>query len=234
MSDFSCSVCSDTGRVSVPRSIFLLGSNREIMSEEWCECEIGMNRKEKEVKEKVVCDEALQKEKKINARIASNFGKIYENARMSDFPKNERMEELSRYIKDNTWIYLFGESRSGKTHLAAAIYREIGGTIVKSVNLDMIMSCYSIEGRGEKIENYAKTSILFIDDLGVGKLTHERHSIYYYIIDHRISNNLKTIFTSNYKTAKLWDGSVDIDPTRIITRIQETGKGFEIKNKTIL
>jgi DNA replication protein DnaC len=65
--------------------------------------------------------------------------------------------------------------------------------------------------------------------MGVGKLTEERHSMYYYIIDYRLSNGLKTIITSNFLTKDLWRGGHDVSPDRIITRIREGSIGVELK-----
>ncbi len=235
MSGFNCSKCEDTGAIGVPQEMELLGFKRKVIVEEYCTCKKGIERQiNDQSKPNIELSAEEKRQKQFDSNIENGFGKIYIGAKLTDFPENSKTEELKKYIYDSTWLYLHGESRSGKTHLAAAIYREIGGVIVKSVELDMIMSYFSVEGRKEKIENIAKANILFIDDLGVGKITHERHSMYYYIIDRRISNNLKTIFTSNYKTTALWEGSVDVDPIRLVTRIQEAGKGFKLENRKIV
>jgi len=133
-------------------------------------------------------------------------------------------EIVKKNIDEKKWLYLYGESRKGKTHLASAIYQYlilqgIYAKIIKSVNLDIIISDYDDEWRKDKIDGYKNAHVLIIDDLGIGKLTNERHSIYYLIIDYRLSNDKQTIFTSNYRTPDLWKGTTDIDAVRIQTQI---------------
>lgn len=212
----------------------------DVMTMTWCSCDVGKEL-EKQEREKVekekqerIEKERIDAEQKQNAFIANGFGKIYISAKLDDFQKSERLEKLKSCLSTDEWIYLHGDSRSGKTHLAAAMARITNGQIIKAVALDVLISDYRNERRQLRIDSIASSKTLYIDDIGVGKLTQERHSMYYYIIDYRISNGLKTIFTSNCKTTELWKGSVEVDPVRIITRIQEASKGFEIKNREII
>jgi DNA replication protein DnaC len=236
MSDSKCEKCDGTGHVRVEKKMSLLGFDKIVSVDEYCDCVLGEAAK-RESNEKILSteeEERFRQKEILEKNITKGFGGIYINAQLSDFPQDSKMDELKKCIRDTSWIYLHGESRSGKTHLAAAIYREIKGTIVKSVDLDNIMSYYAFLEKKEQIEKYAESKVLFIDDLGIGKLTQERHGMYYKIIDYRISNNLKTVFTSNYKTVNLWSGSVDVDPVILVKRIQEVGKGFEIKDRKIV
>lgn len=225
MSDFKCVLCNDTGYGKEKTDY---GEYKII-----CSCEKGLEIIKKQNEEKAENDRIL-KEKSLDSFISRSFGRIYISARMKDFPSSGRMGALMQYIKTDDWIYLYGDSRSGKTHLAAAMARNMNARVIKSVDLDILISDYRNENRQSRIDNIACSRILFIDDIGVGKLTQERHSMYYYIIDYRISNGLKTIFTSNYKTVDLWKGSIEVDPVRIITRIQEASKGFEVKNREVV
>lgn len=248
MSDSKCD-CNGTGYIEVKQ--IYKGSRPDRIGKTFsfkniCDCHIGKKiqddlekerlRDEKEREQRVI-DE---KKQRINYFISNGFGQIYINAIINDFHENERLFDLLKRIENGEWVYLHGESRSGKTHIAAAIARRICETkevkikIIKSVDLDILISNYTNDYRLRDIKDLAKTEILFIDDIGVGKLTQERHSMYYYIVDYRISNGLQTIFTSNLKTANLWSGSIEVDPIRIITRIQDASKGFEIKNREVL
>lgn len=240
MSDSNCTKCNNSGKVQKEKSFDMFGSKRTITVEDFCDCEIGQKLNDeaiKKIEQEKNQEELLSKNfelKKIADEISIGFGSIYVNAKLEDFPKNSAMDRLELSISGNRWIYLYGDSRAGKTHLAAAIYKKIGGTITNSVDLDTLISNYDSDNREREIKKIAKSKILFIDDIGVGKLTHERHRIYYYIINYRNSNNLKTIITSNHKTTKMWEGSTEIDPIRIVTRIQESSDGYEVKNRMII
>jgi DNA replication protein DnaC len=179
--------------------------------------------------------------------IIEGLGTIYFEKSFENYDDNNSIiSTIKNYIDNKKNIYLFGDSRKGKTHIACGIvkyicdntdiyrYRDRSSSgkcfsIVKCVNIDIIISNYNDNKRMSKIDEIKNKKILIMDDIGVGKLTPERHSMYYYIIDHRICNGLQTIFTSNYKTTGLWNGSVDVEPTRLITRIQEMCEGVEIK-----
>ena len=171
---------------------------------------------------------------KMNEIISVNLGSIYVGKSFENYTDKESVKKITELLSDDTWLYIHGESRSGKTHLASAIYQWYtmhgisGVRIRKCITLDMLFSDYRNDEREDKIEDIKTATILILDDIGVGKLTHERHSMYYYIIDYRISNNKKTILTSNYRTNDLWNEGTDVSPARIITRIQEASTGIEL------
>jgi len=234
MSDSNCAKCKD-GIIERKERIDLI--NKDFVVTEFCDCALGIQKKaedeqrileEKKNNEMIVSEEIKEK---MDNHVRAGFGEIYLNARISDFNFKLCHEELKKSIHDKSWLYITGKSRQGKTYLASSIYRMIGGTIIKAIELNMLMSYYGVERREEQIKKIATAPILFIDDIGVGKLTPERDSMYYYIIENRIANNLKTVFTSNHPTSKLWGGDLDLDAVRIINRIQEASKGFEVKKE---
>lgn len=172
----------------------------------------------------------------MNNAISQSLGSIYADKSFENYKDSAGVvDKIKSAIDENKSVYIFGKSRKGKTHLASGIFRYIRATMKrgvkawKCVNLDMLISNYGNESRQSIIERTKVVPYLILDDIGVGKLTPERHSIYYYIIDYRISNNLCTIYTSNYKTVGLWQAGTDIEPTRIITRIQESCIGIELE-----
>jgi DNA replication protein DnaC len=174
---------------------------------------------------------------KLDQIITEQAGSVYTSCSFDTFTDKKTAAAVLRHADDNDWLYIYGDSRTGKTHLAVALFKHLvmsgrhGVRFRKCIALDMLFSAYDSENRKERIEEIKTASILFIDDLGVGKLTHERHSMYYYIVDYRISNNKKTIITSNYKSKDLWSDGVDVSPARIITRIQEAATGIEVKKQ---
>jgi DNA replication protein DnaC len=183
----------------------------------------------------------IAEEKKANEndilrqKIILSFGKHYADKSFENFrDEKNTIGKAKKALEKNMGLYIYGKSRTGKTHLACGIYRHIHKTIShnvlfrKCVELDILFSDYNDDERLRKIELLKKVDYLFLDDIGVGKLTQERHSMYYYVIDYRLSNDLWTCYTSNYMTNELWKGSTDADPARIISRIRETCKGIAL------
>jgi DNA replication protein DnaC len=166
--------------------------------------------------------------------IVKNIGKRYAEKSFENFTDKAIVRRVTEELSTDHWLYIHGESRTGKTHLACGMYRwyiDTGATdifIRKSIDLDILFSAYDRDDRMGKVEALREVSVLIIDDIGVGKLTQERHSMYYYVLDWRLSNGLKTIFTANVLPQNLWAGSTDGDPTRIITRIQEASLGIQV------
>jgi DNA replication protein DnaC len=203
------------------------------------------------------------REEKQKEYIGTQLGEIYTDSTFDNYRDTYGViPSIKKAVDDKNSVYLYGDSRTGKTHLAAAIMRYISEKYYekpykirkgwdyekcidifeegmnkyyhdvyaqKCVLLDNIISDYKNESRMDDINYIKSREILILDDIGVGKLTPERQSMYYYIIDHRISNGMQTIFTSNYRTHDLWNGSTDEDPKRLITRIREMCVGIEIK-----
>lgn len=124
-------------------------------------------------------------------------------------------------------LYLFGNTGSGKTYFAYALYSALvmmkfpWVIFVKSFNLDEELLA-GIEERQEKsiLMKYSEVPILFIDDLGVERPSDRIIRQYYSIIDKRTGNGLTTVITSNVKIEDLPLGS------RTISRL---GHFYEIQ-----
>lgn len=130
-------------------------------------------------------------------------------------------------------LYLFGNTGSGKTYFAYALYSALvmmkfpWVIFVKSFNLDEELLA-GIEERQEKsiLMKYCEVPILFIDDLGVERPSDRIIRQYYSIIDRRTGNGLTTVITSNVKIEDLPLGS------RTISRLGHF-YGIQFPNKDI-
>jgi DNA replication protein DnaC len=176
-----------------------------------------------------------QRRERIERHIAEDFGREYTDKTLENFrDANGIIPAIKKAYDENRDIYMFGESRKGKTHITVGLYRialEAGESIrfINSVDLDILISDYSNDNRNDDINDIVRCKRLIIDDIGVGKLTPERHSIYYKIINWRNVDGLQTIYTSNHPTKDLWKGLTEIDPFRLVKRMREDCHGVEVK-----
>jgi predicted ATPase len=118
-------------------------------------------------------------------------------------------------------LYLHGNTGSGKTYFATALYRALVEKkipwmiFVKSYDLDDEL-LQAIEDRHEKTKlmKYSEASILFIDDLGVERPSDRVIRQYFSIIDKRVGEGLVTVLTSNSSKKNLPFGD------RMISRLE--------------
>lgn len=156
---------------------------------------------------------------------------IYHKTSLENCPllPNGIVELGKRWMKSKRKpsLYFFGNTGSGKTYFAYALYRALVESkhpwmiFVKSFDLDEELLS-AIEERQEKtkIVKYCEVPILFIDDLGVERPSDRMIRQYYSIIDKRVGDNLTTIITSNVPRDNLPLGD------RIISRL---GHFYEIQ-----
>lgn len=157
---------------------------------------------------------------------------LYHKAQLSDFP------EGTLYDDDLTsGLFIFGSIGCGKTHMAVAL---IVNDIIKGVTgrqfvtmaglLSQIKATYSAgshETESQVVDRYALTPNLFIDDIGVEKVSDWVLDIVYQIFNYRYNNNLRTVITSNLTLDLLNDRLGERITSRIkgmTTSIRLTGK----------
>ncbi|MDY7031119.1 MAG: ATP-binding protein [Thermodesulfobacteriota bacterium] len=150
-----------------------------------------------------------------NARIPAQFA----SATLDDFHITHHTQEEARtnsrtlvndYPVQRRGLLFMGLIGVGKTHLAAAIVRELTlekGCRCKFIDFSHLLSDikegYS-QGKPDKeiIELYVETPVLVIDELGKGRNTEWEADILDQIISKRYNNlnELTTIITTNYTT----------------------------------
>ena len=166
-------------------------------------------------------------------------GKRFLSAKLSDFSRAySKISEKSAFI--------FGPRGTGKTHLAAAITRDLilkirpteyegtrgEGGYIKPGALDFplmrsvsellleIRRTYNAQGGDDEsklIDHYSRHPVLILDDLGAEKPTEWARATLYLIINRRYEADAKTFITSNYDLGGIRDR---ID-SRISSRLAE-------------
>ena len=133
-------------------------------------------------------------------------------------------------------LFLTGVIGSGKTYLACAIARElvIQGKSVRFKSAPELFEDIraSFNGRGseyEIIDRLSKTKYLIIDDAGAEKSSDFTLDRLYLIIDHRYSDELPTIITSNLSLNDIKNRIHD----RLASRISEMCETIVMPNKDL-
>lgn len=173
--------------------------------------------------------------------IASHTPKLelrWANAKLSDFPQ-EIQDDVLNILKDPTrGIYLCGGTGTGKTHLAAAIFNylcdqqavkirssmkvTIGKWPVYWNVTDLLAEIKKDFERPTEDKNYLDDvlgeteNIVFLDDIGVEKVTGWVEETLYRIVNRRYSRMLPTVYTSNLSLESLSERLND----RIASRIK--------------
>ena len=142
--------------------------------------------------------------------------KVHQSASLDKVEKIEpAMAKFGReWVKSSNKksLFLTGNAGSGKTFFAHSIFRAmIESTpraevfnFVRSDDLDSeLLKAVKNEGEEYTLEKYHSVPFLFIDDLGVERVSERIIKQYYSIIDRRLNNLMPTIFTSNIPLDKI-------------------------------
>jgi DNA replication protein DnaC len=161
--------------------------------------------------------------------LGARLGQIYREKTFVNYVGDT--SKIQEWFAQKKNIYIFGDCGKGKTHLLSALAHSIlnhNFCIVKADRINDIASAYSSDDRASVISTWKHTATLFIDDIGIGKLTEERATVYYSVLDYRVSNGLQTLYTSNKRTDALWRGEGNADSERIVRRIRENCEGVNL------
>ena len=194
-----------------------------------------------EYKQKMVTD--------IDKIMSEIVAKRFVNAKITDFPV-----AYKDLYKSKEGLFLHGARGTGKTHLMAALTREIifnapplqahqefyrdheyTPVFVSTPELLMrIRDCYNNDDVSEKelLSEYGNREILMLDDLGAEKPTEWVLQTLYLIIDRRYRNMKRTIISSNYtldQIAKRLDDRISSRIAGMCQVIQIKGKDRRLK-----
>jgi DNA replication protein DnaC len=161
----------------------------------------------------------VQRKKSEKLLYESGIGKRFLNASFDNFDRKwepDAYEVAKQYVEsfpmsDGKGLIFTGGVGTGKTHLAAAICREVisrYSTTVEFVSyvqlLADIRAAFSDNRNiGEIEEKMMKTGLLVIDDLGKEKQSQFSNEMLYKVVNERYKNELPMIITTNWPLKSL-------------------------------
>jgi DNA replication protein DnaC len=137
----------------------------------------------------------------------------FENLKEMPESNNKVIKKLNEYTSKilagkNRWLVLSGPVGTGKSHLSCAMLKRTQfGKRYRSIDIVKgVQSSYE-NGDSSVFDNAMNQKFLVIDDLGSEKVNEKNinwvRQLFYDIIDHRWSNNLPTMITTNLTMSEL-------------------------------
>ncbi len=185
----------------------------------------NQQQKEEELKKQMAMDEEKRKNKIARLFDSSYLGKRYRGCTFDNFhvmPGTESaltraqkfVENFGSFAQTGTGLIFFGNFGCGKTHLAAAITRELvtkGKSAIFQVVPDLLSRIRATYNRGSEESEYelinalTEASCLVLDDIGAEYQKKQMddsmtwaQGILYLIINNRYNEMKPVIYTTNY------------------------------------
>lgn len=136
---------------------------------------------------------------------------------------NKFIIHFSEFRKAGKGLYIYSKTKgSGKTLLSCILANELLDRVSVNIKFVTVLDFIEMTKKGfksdkaaEDMENMRNATVLILDDIGVQMSKEWVDTVLYRLINHRASNKLVTIFTSNITTEDL-----KIDE-RIVQRIEK-------------
>lgn len=148
------------------------------------------------------------------------------------------------------WIYFWGDHGCGKTHVLYAMAKKAidSGIAALFVNLKELLGeqkrAYRTNSNATPLDNAVAAPLLFVDDMGVDRLTTWHAESLYDLIDRRLRAERTTVFASNFSFRRLQSylttpfgvvgpeaAHIAQNGARLFTRISSTCETYELRSK---
>jgi len=142
-------------------------------------------------------------------------GQSYKNKTLNNFVQNDKnrqsYDKVIQFLGNDSGLYLWGLRGRGKTHLLYATCKAIKdyGKTVKFVNVPELLleirSTFNLQSETTEkdvVNKYCKSEYLFLDDLGVEKITDFSLQAIYLILDRREKEGKRKVFITSEKSIK--------------------------------
>jgi DNA replication protein DnaC len=134
----------------------------------------------------------------------------------------EKIKDYADYIKPETsyGLLLIGPRGTGKTHLATAVLRvaQLRGMSICSIAVPDLLKELRPGGNGDLEVRVRDRDIVLLDDMGTERVTGWVTEQLYRLINHRWTQELPTLITSNYTVEQLAERMGENGP-KIMDRI---------------
>ncbi len=212
---YKCKNCKDSG---IEYDGIVHYKNIGVMGKRFCdECEKGkqMFREWMQLPEQKNQHQKFKQDKIERALRLSNLSPVYLNAKLEDLKDNGALQKTCRLYLDN-WekikplglgYYFWGNVGAGKTYTAAILANELMKRhFVEVLFLKMpeavarIKKTFGAEKKSpdkDLFDKMREVEMLILDDLGIEKVSDWLADEIYQVVEHRYSNNLPMIITSN-------------------------------------
>lgn len=165
------------------------------------------------------------------ARWQRRLPATYASAALADL-EPEHHDPILQWIKDRTALNLVlaGNIGTGKTHAAYAIgnYAVAKGSPVEAWHVHDLLVAMRPEGDRYAYDRACDARLLILDDLGATKPTDWARDTMLALINHRVANERRTIYTTNASSADLralWE-------PRMVDRIMEASVSVLFKGES--
>lgn len=176
----------------------------------------------------------------ITPKVNTLFPKRFRDKTFESYIGNENLKEnIKKSIAKGQSIMMIGQTGSGKTHLAVSASRQMMINVFERENLlpsfkitTIIEMQSAILDKSKTIDDYKKTDVLIIDDLGAEKEGEWSTAKIFELINHRYMQMLPTVITTNHTGVELSNKIGQRSVSRIIEMCdiyQVEGKDYRIK-----
>ena len=242
---YKCETCKDSG---IEGDGEIHYQNIGVTGKRFChDCEKGkqMFHQWMQLPEQKKQHQKFKQDKIARALRLSNLSPVYLQAKLEDLKNNKGLQETcTKYLKNWEKIkplglgyYFWGNVGAGKTYTAAILANELMKRhFVEVLFLKMPEAVARIKktfGSDKQnpdknmFEKMREVEMLILDDLGIEKVSDWLADKIYQVVEHRYSNNLPMIITSNQSL----DDLAKIYREQVSSRITEKTKSIQFTQK---